>query len=93
MNWIAISLTRFGWGGPLVEKVKHFSAVDGKGFLLVIKGVVDARLDGPVHRVRTVIRPVIALAGIGKLDLGDVLDVLVTVLERRDQPQGKSMIS
>ena len=76
----------------LVKWMKYLAAVDRQGFLVEIQWVIDAGLDGAVNRVGTAVRPIIPLSGFHELYTGNVLDIFISVLIRRDQPQGKTVI-
>ena len=72
--------------------MKHLPPVNGERILIEIKRVVDSGLDGPVHRVGTVDRPVVPFSGIGELDRRDVFDILVTVFKGDDQTKWKAVV-
>jgi hypothetical protein len=64
--------------------MEHFPTVYGKRFLIKVQGMVNTGLDGPIHRIRPVNRPVIALARIEKFDTGNIFDTFISILGRND---------
>ena len=97
-------MNKYGWiyslqGRPgqaprlaAVEEVKNFTAVNRQRFLIIVEGVIDARLNGSIYRIGAAVSPVISFLGTHELDAGNVLDIFVAVFKRRDQPQRITMI-
>ena len=75
-----------------VEEVENFTAINRQRFLIIVEGVIDARLNRSIYRVGTAVRPVVSFTGIQKLDTRDVLDILVPVFKWRNQSQRVTMI-
>ena len=72
--------------------MKHLSSIDRKRLFIEIQRMIDPRLDGSIHRIRTVIEPVVAFSGIGKFYSRDVLYIFVTIFKGNDQPQGEPVL-
>ena len=93
-GWIYSLRARPGQAPRLaaVEEVENFTAVNRQRFLIIVEGVIDARLNRSIYRIGAAVSPVISFPGIHELDAGDVLDIFVAVFKRRDQPQRITMI-
>ena len=93
-GWIYSLRARPGQAPRLaaVEEVENFTAINRQRFLIIVEGVIDARLNRSIYRIGAAVSPVISFTGIDELNAGDVLDIFVAVFKRRDQPQRITMI-
>ena len=93
-GWIYSLRARPGQAPRLaaVEEVENFTAVNRQRFLIIVEGVIDARLNGSIYRIGAAVSPVISFSIIHKLDARDVLDIFVTVFKWRNQSQRVTMV-